>query len=69
MSDVIDIFGTICGPVDVVRRPAAAGDVRHTAADTSRARAAFGYAPQTTLAEGLARMVAWAREEERIRVA
>jgi nucleoside-diphosphate-sugar epimerase len=69
MRQVLDIFADVCGPVDVVRRPAAAGDVRHTAADTSRARAAFGYVPRTTLAEGLGRMVEWARSEERTRVA
>ena len=69
MREVIEMFGTVGGPVDVVRRPAAAGDVRHTAADTSRARAAFGYRPRTTLHEGLSRMVAWATDEERVGVA
>jgi nucleoside-diphosphate-sugar epimerase len=33
------------------------GDVRHTAADTTVAREAFGYAPTVPLEEGLARMV------------
>ena len=46
-------------------RPEATGDVRHTSADTSVAAAAFGYRPRTSLAEGLAAMVAWALARER----
>ncbi len=36
-----------------------AGDVRHTWADTSAARNAFGFVPQVSLREGLAREVDW----------
>lgn len=36
-----------------------AGDVRRLLADTSRAHAAFGYAPRVSLAEGLERTVRW----------
>jgi UDP-glucose 4-epimerase len=35
------------------------GDVRRLLADTSRARAAFGYAPRVSLEDGLARTVRW----------
>ncbi len=35
------------------------GDVRRLLADTARARATFGYAPQVALADGLARTVRW----------
>lgn len=38
------------------------GDVRHTAADISRARDELGYRPRTALSEGLAAEVAWLRE-------
>jgi nucleoside-diphosphate-sugar epimerase len=57
MNDVLQVVTDLCGPLDVVRRPVAPGDVRNTSADTAVAAAAFGYRPSTSLAEGLARMV------------
>jgi UDP-glucose 4-epimerase len=39
-----------------------AGDVRHSLADITRARALLGYEPRVLLAEGLRRTVAWYRE-------
>jgi nucleoside-diphosphate-sugar epimerase len=65
LNAVLDIVSDLCGELRVVRRPQATGDVRHTAADTSVAQAAFGYRPRTSLPEGLAAMVAWARSPER----
>jgi len=41
------------------RQSRQAGDVRHTWADTSAARNAFGFAPRVSLREGLAREVDW----------
>ena len=38
----------------------AAGDVRRTAADTSRARGELGWAPETTLEDGLRAQLEWA---------
>lgn len=38
------------------------GDVRHTWADTSRAREVLGFSPRVSLREGLANEVAWLRE-------
>jgi nucleoside-diphosphate-sugar epimerase len=61
LNRVISIIEDLCEPIRVIRRPAAPGDVRHTGADTSVARAAFGYNPLTTLEEGLAAMVQWER--------
>jgi nucleoside-diphosphate-sugar epimerase len=57
MNEVVDILSGICGPLQVVRREAAIGDVRHTAADCTTARTAFGYRPSTSLRDGLALMV------------
>ncbi len=48
-----------CRP-EVTYAETARGDVRHTYADRSRVAAAVGYAPQVSLAEGLAREAAWA---------
>jgi nucleoside-diphosphate-sugar epimerase len=61
MYEVIDKVQKLAGPVDVVRLPQQRGDVRHTAADTTRAREGFGYRPQVSLDEGLARMAEAAR--------
>jgi nucleoside-diphosphate-sugar epimerase len=57
MNQVIATVGALARPVDVVRLPVQRGDVRHTAADTSVARAAFGYEPSVSLEDGLRRMV------------
>jgi nucleoside-diphosphate-sugar epimerase len=41
------------------RRPPQPGDVRHTWADTTRARDILGFTPRVSLREGLARQVEW----------
>ena len=46
-----------------VHQPARAGDVRHSQADVTRARATLGALPWIDLPEGLARTVAWHRSE------
>jgi len=45
--------------------PPRKGDVRHSLADISAARAAFGYEPKAGMEEGLAEYMAWARMEMR----
>jgi nucleoside-diphosphate-sugar epimerase len=62
MNEVIETLRVIAGPIDVVRLPAQRGDVRHTAADTTRAREGFGFDPKVPLHEGLVRMVAARRD-------
>jgi nucleoside-diphosphate-sugar epimerase len=57
MNEVISLVSQLAKPVEVVRLPSQRGDVRHTAADTTVAREAFGYQPSVPLHEGLARMV------------
>jgi nucleoside-diphosphate-sugar epimerase len=66
MNQVLEIVEGLCGPVDVTRRAMQEGDVRHTAADTSVAATAFGYAPRTSLPDGLAAMVSFERSEEMV---
>jgi UDP-glucuronate 4-epimerase len=46
----------------IERRAAQPGDVERTYADLTRSTAELGYRPQTTLAEGLKKFVAWFRE-------
>jgi nucleoside-diphosphate-sugar epimerase len=57
MNEVIETVQEIAGPIDVVHLPAQRGDVRHTAADTTRARKGFGYVPHVSFRDGLERMV------------
>lgn len=63
VNEVIASIGTIVGREPIVDNlEVQKGDVRHTAADTSRARAALGYAPRVPLRTGLERESAWVRE-------
>jgi UDP-glucuronate 4-epimerase len=43
----------------IVHGPGRAGDQRHTLADTSKARAAFGYVPRVSPPSGLHAQIAW----------
>jgi nucleoside-diphosphate-sugar epimerase len=62
VREVIDLLSELLGaPVDATFGATQPGDVRHTSADTTRARAAIGFAPTVTLREGLAREVDWLR--------
>jgi nucleoside-diphosphate-sugar epimerase len=67
MNEAVAVVENLCGDVRINRASKAAGDVRHTSADTSVARDAFGYIPRTSLALGLEAMVDW--ERDRIEVA
>jgi len=63
VNEVIATLGTIIGREPRVDRlDVQKGDVRHTAADTSRAREMLNYRPNVGLREGLEREVAWLRE-------
>lgn len=64
MNEAIALVRDLCGPIEVARSSAQPGDVRHTSADITTARQAFGYAPKVTLADGLDRMLRWARQRE-----
>jgi nucleoside-diphosphate-sugar epimerase len=44
------------------RQPAQPGDVRHTWADTRRAKEILGFTPKVSLREGLAREAAWLKD-------
>jgi nucleoside-diphosphate-sugar epimerase len=65
MNQVLAMVEAVLGPLRVTRGSRAHGDVHHTAADTTVAASAFGYAPRTGLADGLRAMVAWERGRER----
>jgi UDP-glucuronate 4-epimerase len=62
MLEVISTIEDIAGKsLDVKTAGDGKGDVRRTAADTRVARHALGWAPTTTLVEGLANQLAWVR--------
>jgi UDP-glucuronate 4-epimerase len=49
-------------PVEKLYQPMQPGDMVETMADTSRAHAAFGFEPVTTIEAGLPRVVNWCRD-------
>jgi len=60
MNQVLDIIGRVSGrTLNIVREEAQKGDMRHTYADTSRARRDLGFAPQVGLEDGLAAEFTW----------
>jgi nucleoside-diphosphate-sugar epimerase len=64
---LMEVLTTLAEVVGVKLRvehlPEQAGDVKHTEADTSRARAELGYAPKIGLREGLTREVEWLKRD------
>jgi UDP-glucuronate 4-epimerase len=63
LDDFIALLERLLGRRAIRRdRPMQAGDVRATYASIARLRDAAGFAPQTPLADGLARFVAWYRD-------
>jgi len=62
MRDVIEAVGDAVGaPVPVDRHPEQPGDVQRTGGSGEAAHRLLGWAPQTTLADGIAAQVAWHR--------
>ena len=65
MRDVITVLEENTGKKAKVNAgDAETGDVRHTHADTSKAREELGYVPGTSLKEGLRRQVDWVISEQ-----
>lgn len=54
-----EIRATTNATFDVVHEPARAGEILHTHCDISKARAAIGYSPCTTLDDGIRRTWDW----------
>jgi nucleoside-diphosphate-sugar epimerase len=60
VNQVLEMIARVSGRQPIVSRdPAQKGDMRHTYADTSRARADLGFVPKVGLEEGLAAEHAW----------
>ncbi|MCW2500161.1 MAG: NAD-dependent epimerase/dehydratase [Frankiales bacterium] len=66
LAECLDTLQVVSGKTVLVDRQAdRLGDVRHTGADTSLAHADLGYAPKTTLIDGLAAEWMWVDERRR----
>lgn len=64
LSELVDALAKAIGkPAILDRQPNQPGDVPLTCADVSKARARLGYEPRTPVAVGLARYVAWYRQQ------
>lgn len=64
LREMIEALGEALGKrPNIERLPEQPGDVRQTYADISRATAELGYRPTTPFREGLARFVAWYRDQ------
>lgn len=60
INEVLDLVGRVSGrPLRLVPSGAQRGDMRHTFADTSLARADLGFSPRVTLEEGLTAECRW----------
>ena len=63
MNEVLELIGRATGKTLNIRREAAQkGDMRDTFADTTAARADLGWAPKTTLADGIAAEARWVQD-------
>jgi UDP-glucuronate 4-epimerase len=65
LAETLELLAGIAGrPLDVRRRERESGDVQDTGADIGRARAELGFAPATSLADGLRAEFEWVRERK-----
>ena len=60
LNQIVDMLGHITGRAIVKQhQPARAGDIKHSVADISLATSRLGYAPNTTIADGLKSTLDW----------
>ncbi len=65
MAHLIDLVEELAGgSIDLARTGDQAGDVRRTGADTTTARMLLGWAPTTSLRDGVAAQVEWHRARD-----
>jgi len=63
LDDVVRVIGEILGrKLEARHDPERAGDIKHSVADISAARAALGYTAAVSFAEGMRRTVDWYRQ-------
>jgi len=63
LDEVVKVIGTILGrPIQPKHDPERAGDIKHSVADISAARAELGYTAAVSFEEGMRRTVDWYRK-------
>jgi UDP-glucuronate 4-epimerase len=66
LTRMVETLAAAMGVTPVIdRRPRQPGDVHHTAADLTRARAGLGFEPRMPFDQGIARFVTWIRDDAR----
>lgn len=66
LARMVETLAAAIGVTPVIdRRPRQPGDVHHTAADLTRARAGLGFEPRMPFDQGIARFVSWIRDDAR----
>lgn len=69
LAELIETVGEVVGREPIVNRePMQPGDVERTWADLSRSRSELGYAPTTSVREGIERQWAWMRSAQGVSV-
>lgn len=69
LRELVDLVSRVVGkPALIEEKPLQPGDVEVTYADITKARDLLGYDPHTTMEEGLARHVAWFRDQAPLEV-
>jgi len=64
MSELIELVEKATGsPLQIDRQPVAAGDAQRTGGSSELAERVLGWAPQTSLVDGVAAQVAWQRSQ------
>lgn len=64
MSELIELVEKATGsPLQIERQAVAAGDARRTGGSSELAERVLGWAPRTTLVDGVAAQVAWQRDQ------
>ncbi len=65
LNDVVRMLGELMGKkIPITYAPGRVGDVKHSLADISEARARFGYKAAVAFSEGLKRTLAWYTERQ-----
>lgn len=67
LLDLIRVLGELRGkPIEIQFDPARPGDIRHSLARAQLIRELLGYEAETQLQAGLAKLLAWLEQEERV---
>jgi nucleoside-diphosphate-sugar epimerase len=65
VNEVVRILSELIGrPIRAVHKPERPGDIRHSHAEVTIAREKLGFKARTSVRDGLARTLAWAKDRK-----